>query len=58
MNPALIALALQGLLAAIDVFHALRKEGLRTGVLTPEQDAELDRQAEERFKSPHWQIDP
>lgn len=56
MSP-LISLALQGLLTAIDLFKALRKEALRTGELTPEQDAELDRQAAERFASPDWQVE-
>lgn len=56
MTPVL--LGLQALLAALELFKALRTQAVQNGELTAAQDAELLRQYEAKMAEAHWQIDP
>lgn len=52
--PPEITIALNVLREAMALLGQLKAKGRRTGELTPEQDAELDRQVNEEMKKPHW----
>lgn len=54
--PPAVTLALQALLATMALFSKLKEEAKRTGELTPQQEAELDIQVNERMKEAHWTI--
>jgi hypothetical protein len=56
MNPALIAVAVDGLVKLISVVQNLREQARKDKVLTREEDIEFDARIQAAFRAPHWQL--
>jgi len=56
MNPALISVAVDGLVKLISVVQNLREQARKEKTLTREEDIEFDARIQAAFRSPHWQL--
>lgn len=56
MNPALISVAIDGLVKLISVVQNLREQARQDKTLTREQDIEFDARIQEAFRAPHWKL--